>query len=104
MKSAALLFALALGGAAVPLPPAHMRGDAMATVAFTANPERLCGTPPAGMRIAGCLRPYPGGAHIMVVPNPCPYAATEPYARIVCHEMGHVNGWVHDAPVRRAER
>jgi hypothetical protein len=98
MKSAGLLFALALGGSVAPLPPAHMRGDAMATVAFTADPERLCGKPPKGARVAGCLRQYPGGASIMVVPNPCPFATTEPYARILCHEIGHVHGWKHDAP------
>lgn len=33
---------------------------------------------------------------VVVMPNPCEFADTERYARLLCHEMGHVNGWEHD--------
>lgn len=93
MKWAASLFML---GAAIPLPPPDLRADTMATVAFVSEPARLCGRPPTGFTYKGCLKTYPGGAQIMVLPNPCPYAITEPFARIACHELGHARGWPAD--------
>lgn len=54
--------------------------------------ERICqplfGTPPAGMKTDACST---DGRVIM--PNPCTFSATDQYARMLCHEMAHVNGW-----------
>lgn len=29
----------------------------------------------------------------MNLPNPCDYPQTDAYARLICHELGHINGW-----------
>ena len=29
----------------------------------------------------------------VIAPNPCSYPETDLYARILCHEIGHANGW-----------
>lgn len=29
----------------------------------------------------------------MHLPNPCDYPQSDAYARLACHEMGHINGW-----------
>ena len=46
------------------------------------------GTPPAGMQTNGCAFDA-----TVVAPNPCEFARSERYARLLCHELGHVNGW-----------
>ena len=48
----------------------------------------LFGVPPAGMKTDACA--VEGR---VIAPNPCDFAATERYARMLCHEMAHVNGW-----------
>lgn len=74
--------------------PRQYRGDATVTVRF-ANPtdvEGLCamiGAPNS----AACANDQ-----IMIVPNPCRYHGY--YAEILCHELGHVNGWPPDHPTR----
>lgn len=35
-----------------------------------------------------------GGKRI-TMPNPCHYADREFYALILCHELSHLNGWMH---------
>ncbi len=30
---------------------------------------------------------------LVIMPSPCIYADKEYYAKILCHELGHVNGW-----------
>lgn len=32
------------------------------------------------------------------VPNPCDYDARDDYARLLCHEIGHLNGWPANHP------
>jgi len=29
----------------------------------------------------------------IIAPNPCSFPDTDAYARILCHEIGHANGW-----------
>lgn len=29
----------------------------------------------------------------MHLPNPCQYPQSDAYARLACHELGHINGW-----------
>jgi hypothetical protein len=40
-----------------------------------------------------CTKVYKNGSVLLVVPNPCPLAGKELYATILCHELGHLNGW-----------
>jgi hypothetical protein len=54
--------------------------------------DRLCasrfGPAPAGMRTNACQI---GG--MVVAPDPCSFPETDTYAQILCHEIGHANGW-----------
>jgi hypothetical protein len=54
--------------------------------------DRLChplfGRPPAGMKTDACQT-----GRKVIAPNPCDFPATETYARLLCHEIGHANGW-----------
>lgn len=70
------------------LPPSGLRGDNTVQVVF-ARPElvrTLCGARNR-LELQGCVT-----GRSMRVPNPCLYT-NEQYARILCHELGHVNGW-----------
>ena len=70
------------------------RHDATVTVEF-AGQERinsrcqdLYGKPPSGIRTEACTT----AAHL-IMPNPCNFPDTDAYAHLLCHELGHVNGW-----------
>lgn len=82
------------------LPPVARRGDVRAVVEFLA-PEAIasaCG----GAEVAegtwgealGCTVMWPGRPTI-VLPSPCAFP-WDAYAALVCHELGHVNGWKHE--------
>ena len=66
-------------------PPVRYQGDAIAGVVFTteAHVQRMC---PQVRHAVGCTV---GSA--IYVPNPCRW--NDPYATLLCHELGHVNGW-----------
>ena len=66
-------------------PPARYQGDVTAGVVFTSEGrvQRMC---PQISYAVGCTV---GGT--IYVPNPCRW--NDPYATLLCHEMGHVNGW-----------
>lgn len=71
------------------VPPARYRKDNAAVVYFVDDVSPLCGrasTP--GFVIVACAR-----GNQIAMPNPCRFAASEYYARIMCHELGHVSGW-----------
>jgi len=34
--------------------------------------------------------------NVMILPDPCSYPGR--YAEVVCHEIGHSLGWVHQEP------
>lgn len=68
-------------------PPARFQGDVVAGVVFTteAGVQRMC--PLTGGQVAvGCTV-----GSTIYAPNPCRWS--DPYAVLVCHELGHVNGW-----------
>ena len=75
------------------MPPERFRGNASASVIFRSPGEvdrrcapkvRMCGA-----RYLACSR-----GRYMVLPNPCdPSFAGEAFARLACHELGHVNFW-----------
>ena len=94
----ALIFAL-VGGAEPSLytnvhPPARFQRDTsfVLEVRDQAGINRICdplfGRPPAGMKTDACHT-----GRKVVAPNPCSYPQTETYARLLCHEMAHANGW-----------
>ncbi len=70
------------------IPPERYQKEAGALVFFRIDVSQLCGQ-------SGHARPFIAcqAGETIVLPMPCPYAATETYARIVCHEIGHRSGW-----------
>lgn len=81
-------------------PPVRFRGDVEATrVSFTANPEKACRA--AGLKNIGeagvrACSITGGGRREVIIRNPC--KASGQYARDLCHELGHLNGWPGDHP------
>jgi hypothetical protein len=115
-----LLFAAAAAAALAPnstpftdaRPPARFQREAITTLQISDQAginltcQALFGAPPAGMKTDACFT-----GERMVMPNPCSFPQTESYARMLCHELGHVNGWpsTHgdfpdDVEVAEAER
>ncbi|MEO0712728.1 MAG: hypothetical protein AAFY37_02325 [Pseudomonadota bacterium] len=80
-------------------PPDTYRGDVTVAVEFiepgkvgTRCAER--GASPYGLSIANaCASP-----ELVTMPNPCKVFQGGRYAKILCHELGHVNGWAADHP------
>jgi hypothetical protein len=88
-------------------PPAEYTGDASALVYFRANEEVIntaCKNKNPATMILGCVyRPTKSGEPmLMIIGNPCDYP-DERYARHVCHELGHVNGWPANHPDRQSK-
>lgn len=50
---------------------------------------------PADMTTEGCSFGPPNEIYI---PNPCTFPAGDRYARLLCHEIGHLNGWPDNHP------
>ena len=73
-------------------PPVRFRKSGSVTVQFTtqAGINSICGKAPCNMVTLGCLETGPAR---MILPNPCSYPASDDYAELVCHELGHLNGW-----------
>jgi hypothetical protein len=100
------LKALALASVAFPLasatnpkinngmPPERFRGDVATVVIFTdrAGIGRLCGIAQPPYTIIACAGRI-DGTPVIVMPNPCPLGDSEIYAKVMCHEMAHINGW-----------
>lgn len=69
-------------------PPVRYQGDAAVAAIFVSDLRPYCGNAPPGYQILGCAI----GQYIFM-PSPCPSAATQQYAKILCHEIGHTKGW-----------
>ena len=75
-------------------PPARFQGavTVQLEVSDQARIDKIChplfGTPPAGMKTDACQT-----GDRVIMPNPCSFPQTETYARMLCHELGHANGW-----------
>ena len=67
------------------LPPVRFEGAATLIVSFGTVFE--CGQAPPGYHFGACVR-----SGIVHMPNPCEYT-DQSYARHMCHELGHANGW-----------
>jgi hypothetical protein len=72
------------------IPPQRYQGDTGAVVIFAnaASIAAMCGA----TNLIACAGKK-DGTPIIAVPNPCLFANSDLYAAILCHEMGHVNGW-----------
>lgn len=86
------------------IPPVEYQGPVTAEVNF-ASPDdvnRSCwaglGKEPPKDEILWACAKRGGiiGAGWILAPNPCLYAERERFAKIMCHEQGHLNGWRHD--------
>lgn len=92
-KIAMLLTTLSLGVA--PLPQPKYMGNKIVIVKFVddANTKKNCGVASEG-HIVACSGI---GQDWMILPNACQFK-DDPYARVVCHELGHSNGWPANHP------
>ena len=82
------------GGFSPDLPPKEYRGDAKVTVHFTRHAEVLCKIIKADGRPIACA---PIGGDLIIAPNPCDWKS-DAWARLMCHESGHTQGWAADHP------
>lgn len=85
-------------------PPTKYAGDITVPVLFASNVSEACIA--AGLKdygpayeIQGCTLSTADGKPIkIIVSNPCRASPQGSYGRIVCHEIGHANGWPADHP------
>lgn len=77
------------------LPPVRYQDNGAAIVIFTdrAGIDSMCGVAEPPHQIIACKRSLENGVPVIIMPNACYVGQVEYYARIMCHEMGHVNGW-----------
>jgi hypothetical protein len=73
----------------VQTPPAQFRKGTTATVEFLAAHEII---PRCIERGAKVLANACADTRTITITNPCEYPG-ESYAKRLCHEMGHINGW-----------
>ena len=81
------------GGFSPDLPPERYRGDAKVQVRFTSHAEPLCNIIKAKRGSIACA---PVGGDLIIAPNPCGWR--DPYAKLMCHELGHSMGWGAEHP------
>jgi hypothetical protein len=70
------------------LPPTRYEGNRTLKLTVVDDLTTVCGQPPKGFAFLGCAR-----GETAFLPNPCPRGPTESYARVLCHELAHLNGW-----------
>jgi hypothetical protein len=97
------MFALLLALVAVPysndLPPPQYQGNPRPSVIIivdNTNSEDACGVAEKGFRLMACTGTGLYGVPHITMPNPCTYPERlDPYsyAHLLCHEIGHANGW-----------
>jgi hypothetical protein len=73
----------------VQTPPAQFRKGTTATVEFLPSHEII---PRCIERGAKMLANACADTKLITITNPCEYPR-ESYAKRLCHEMGHINGW-----------
>lgn len=79
-------------------PPARFMGDRNGVTIELLSPQAiyvLCGKPPEPMDRHGCSNKGEGW---IAIRNPCLAPRWDDYARDLCHELGHMNGWPLDHP------
>ena len=74
-------------------PPVKFMGEADALVGFVNDVPSICGQASPGYVILACASQE---KHIIIMPNPCQARfAGEQFAKIMCHEKGHILGWTN---------
>jgi hypothetical protein len=75
-------------------PPIRYQKDVTVTIHFQ-SPEKIDRDSQGPRSVCGsAVFAYTNANNkTMHMPNPCTYPQTDAYARLMCHEMGHVNGW-----------
>lgn len=86
--------ALIIGLQAIDLPPSRYQDNVVTAIEFGTVVMRCGHLAGPGQRVLSCASTKP--TKVMVVPHPC--QSSGEYAKIVCHELGHVNGWPADHP------
>lgn len=89
----ALIAWAAMSLANAQMPPRQFQGGTEARIAFMAQDQVnwLCNTKRQANTLQACV--IDG---TIIAPNPC--QAPGPYARIMCHEMAHINGYPAEHP------
>lgn len=74
------------------VPPAEFRDNNGAQVEFVSDSElaSIC-----GLHAAACTKRV-GADEVIYILNPCRVIDHDEYSTILCHELGHVNGWEAD--------
>lgn len=99
-----LLGLVALSSMNNDLPPVQYQGNAKPLVVITVtdpNTKEACGVAQKGYVILGCQRATKEGISLLWMPNPCIFPEAQwqgSYAHLMCHEMGHAQGWGGDHP------
>lgn len=79
-------------------PPMVYRGDnENVAVSFVKNPGESCravGLEAHHTDVVQACAVTRGSKTYLILPNPC--RKNEKYARILCHELAHANGWAAD--------
>jgi hypothetical protein len=95
-RHSGMLEATSPSGLAAIAPPERFQHDAAAIMIF-GHAEviaSLCPHEEDGDEVTlACAGSTGDGKPVIVVPNPCLAAGGDLYAAILCHELGHVNGW-----------
>jgi hypothetical protein len=76
-------------------PPDRFQKDGAAIVMFVSTRDQMdaiCGKAPPGLKTMACTHMEDGKPAIVTMANPCG-VTYDYYAHLLCHEMGHVNGW-----------
>jgi hypothetical protein len=94
-----VLCALVIGAAPalagrVERPPTQYHGDATVTVHFVADVQAACESWGIDVGVLGCASPI---RNAIIVPISCGYRGE--FADLVCHEVAHLLGWRHRAPL-----
>ena len=80
-------------------PPPKYQHDGIAAVTFFVGQKKInsiCGEAGPGYQTQACAF---SGDRKLVLPNACDAEFEgQSFARLVCHEMGHLNGWPGNHP------
>jgi hypothetical protein len=73
-------------------PPSQFQGNNGANIQFVSDYELLKA---CGIGAVACVKTIGNNLAIIIVLNPCKTLKKEDYSTVLCHELGHVNGWEH---------
>lgn len=80
-------------------PPLRFRDDVILKSVEFVQPgdvAKRCGVTRRDIEVQACARLRQDGNHTVILPNPCRAPKSEDWAKLACHEIGHINGWPAD--------